>query len=399
MRSAHRRRVVRRRRGRCHGRRARAAADSSDQLGARTFTGLVAESVRRRCWSSDRAGWVQANSDAFATHAVTVINKFHREEGRAERLRPGRRLRVTGTEVSLLLGFLASKVLGRSFHEPSGPAAARRPNVVHVEREVEGRPSDFRLWSASTETRRVQFTAAAVATRPPIRAGRWRTPTPGGMLEDGVEPDSRGAARWRAARPRRAELAGAEECLDQVAGVMSLLEGRANIVMDGVGPQVIGSSAKQHASRRRAPGCGVLDRFLRRLLGLNLQDGAVPPNGAKFTVPRRRCAHGQLQHSTRNRPHLPSAEESARAWVRPPAVARVTPRRSAACRRGVRPCDTLKPGDWVVVRVLRGAPTPLALLAATSTRRGTWRCWSWARPSTTGCRSRLGRPRRPSWRQ
>ena len=57
--------------------------------------------------------------------------------------------------------------------------------------------------------------------------------------------------------------------LDRVTAVMSLVEGHAEFVMDGVGPDVVPSVRtlrKRFAQRRK--GRGPLDRVLRRLLGL-----------------------------------------------------------------------------------------------------------------------------------
>jgi putative hydrolase len=62
---------------------------------------------------------------------------------------------------------------------------------------------------------------------------------------------------------------------------MSLLEGHADVVMDGVGPEVIPtvSEIREKFTQRRK-GVGTLDRLLRRLLGLDqkmaqYRDGAV----------------------------------------------------------------------------------------------------------------------------
>ena len=69
--------------------------------------------------------------------------------------------------------------------------------------------------------------------------------------------------------------------IDRVTGVMSLLEGHADVVMDGVGPEVIPSVAEiREKFNRRRKGIGGLDRILRRLLGLDqkmaqYRDGAV----------------------------------------------------------------------------------------------------------------------------
>ena len=46
------------------------------------------------------------------------------------------------------------------FAEPAGRLLLVAPNIVHVERELEADPSDFRLWVClHEETHRVQFTA------------------------------------------------------------------------------------------------------------------------------------------------------------------------------------------------------------------------------------------------
>ena len=71
------------------------------------------------------------------------------------------------------------------------------------------------------------------------------------------------------------------EVLDRLTGVMSLLEGHADVVMDGVGPEVIPSvEAFRAAFNKRRKGTGPLDRLLRRLLGLEAKmaqyrDGAA----------------------------------------------------------------------------------------------------------------------------
>jgi coenzyme F420 biosynthesis associated uncharacterized protein len=72
------------------------------------------------------------------------------------------------------------------------------------------------------------------------------------------------------------------EIIDRVTGVMSLLEGHADVVMDGVGPSVIPSVAdirKRFNQRRK--GAGPLDRFLRRALGLDAKM-AQYRDGARF---------------------------------------------------------------------------------------------------------------------
>ncbi len=69
--------------------------------------------------------------------------------------------------------------------------------------------------------------------------------------------------------------------VEQVTGVMSLLEGHADVVMDGVGPDVIPTvkQIRRRFEQRRSGGTG-LDKILRRLLGMEsklkqYRDGAV----------------------------------------------------------------------------------------------------------------------------
>ena len=69
--------------------------------------------------------------------------------------------------------------------------------------------------------------------------------------------------------------------IDKVTGVMSLLEGHADVVMDGVGPGVIPTvDAIRAKFTQRRKGVGGLDKVLRRLLGFDqkmaqYRDGAV----------------------------------------------------------------------------------------------------------------------------
>jgi len=273
----------------------RGAADRSTGL-VRDFTGLVAEERTAPVLVVDRPGWVRANSDAFATMLGPVMDKLVEKKGPPTGITQAVGSRVTATEVGLLLGFLASRVLGQfdpfhgSPHDVAGtpsPLAGRlllvAPNVVHVERELHADPHDFRLWVClHEETHRVQFTAV-----PWLRDHLFSEITaladtldPGGMLEDGVKRVSEvlrgtGSVIDALSTPEQKEI------LDRVTGVMSLLEGHADVVMDGVGPQVIGSVAeirKKFDQRRK--GVGVLDRFLRRMLGLDAKmaqyrDGAT----------------------------------------------------------------------------------------------------------------------------
>lgn len=69
--------------------------------------------------------------------------------------------------------------------------------------------------------------------------------------------------------------------LDRLTAVMSLLEGHADVVMDGVGPSVIPTvDVIRGKFNGRRSGGGLFDQLLRRLLGLDAKmrqykDGAA----------------------------------------------------------------------------------------------------------------------------
>ena len=272
----------------------------------------------------DRAGWVQANADAFSTMLGPVVAKLAEKKGPPTGVTQAVGSRVTGAEVGLLLGFLGGKVLGQfdPFHQPTGRLLLVAPNIVHVERELHADPHDFRLWVClHEETHRVQFTAV-----PWLRDHLFSeitaladTVDPGGMLEDGVKRISE-ALRSSGSGSLLDVLGSPEQkqILERVTGVMSLLEGHADVVMDGVGPQVIGSVTEiRRAFDQRRKGVGMLDKFLRRVLGLDAKM-AQYRDGARFV----RGVVGEVGMADFNAvweqpENLPSKAEIAdpQAWV------------------------------------------------------------------------------------
>jgi coenzyme F420 biosynthesis associated uncharacterized protein len=264
----------------------RAGADRSTGL-VREFTGLVAGERTAPVLVVDRPGWVQANADGFATILGPVLDKLSEKKGSPTGLALAVGSRVTGAEVGALLGFLAGKVLGQfdPFFDPSGRLLLVAPNIVHVERELGADPHDFRLWVClHEETHRVQFTAVPwmrdhLFGEMQALAGSLE---PNHLLDDGFKRIAE--ALKGGGGPSLIEALGTPEqraIIDRVTGVMSLLEGHADVVMDGVGPQVIPSVAEIRRSfDRRRKGVGTLDRVLRRLLGLDAKmaqyrDGAA----------------------------------------------------------------------------------------------------------------------------
>jgi coenzyme F420 biosynthesis associated uncharacterized protein len=253
----------------------------------REFTGLDAGALSAPVLVVDRPAWIQANVDGFAKLLTPIIDRLEAKKGPPGPVTQAIGSRITGAEVGGLLGFMSSRVLGQfdPFHDPSGRLLLVAPNVVQVERELDVDPTDFRLWVClHEETHRVQFTAV-----PWMRDhlfGEFTaladTVEPQRLLDDGLKRLSEALKGGNSAS--LLDLMGSPEqkaILDRVTGVMSLLEGHADVVMDGVGPSVIPTVATirgRFAERRK--GIGALDRLLRRLLGLEAKmaqyrDGAA----------------------------------------------------------------------------------------------------------------------------
>ena len=264
----------------------------------REYTGLVAEEHTAPILVVDRRGWIQANADGFAQVLAPLVDRIQEKKGAPSAMAEAVGSRITGLEVGTLLGFLSSKVLGQfdPFYAPPGSQDAGRlllvaPNIVHTENEMGVDRSDFRLWVClHEETHRVQFTAVP-----------WMRDHIHAQIEHlvgGIDVDPGRVAAMVSEGVKRIgdvvrgdddvsllELfatAEQREVLDRVTAVMSLLEGHADVVMDGVGPEVIpsvGDIRRKFNERRK--GSGYVDRVLRKLLGLDAKM-AQYRNGAAF---------------------------------------------------------------------------------------------------------------------
>ncbi|MUN63987.1 hydrolase [Kocuria sediminis] len=244
----------------------------------------------------DRAGWARANAQTFQLlmePAVEALRRRRPEQFGAAATALGGT--ATAMEMAAVLGFLSSKVLGQydpyaglvsalaAQRHPGGRLMLVAPNILTVERELNVEPEDFRLWVCLHEqTHRVQFAAA-----PWLRAhmmeqideladslmGQAETlgarlteavrSLPGRAIGRGESQPSLGVVGLLMGRRER-------EVLSHLTAVMSLLEGHANFVMDGVDASVVPTVRTiRRRFERRSELQGSLDRFVRRLLGMD----------------------------------------------------------------------------------------------------------------------------------
>jgi len=271
-------------------------AAAKSEAPVREFTELHAAAAEAPVLVVDRHRWVEANLATFRVLVDPVLARLESEGKAPSGLTKTIGSKLSGAEIGALMSFMSGKVLGQfdPFWEGSGDAGGRlmlvAPNIVQAERQLNVDPYDFRLWVClHEETHRVQFTAV------PWLRDHMRTLI--GEFVDATELDASSVSRFlsdglgelvRIVRGEsQASLADLFQndkqraVVDQLTGIMSLLEGHADVVMDGVGPEVIPSVAairKKFDERRK--GASGLDRLIRRLLGLEskmrqYRDGAV----------------------------------------------------------------------------------------------------------------------------
>ena len=235
----------------------------------------------------DRPGWVQVNADGMDKLLTPLVAKL--EERRA---RPTGRIgatvgpKATGLQAGAVLAFMSGKVLGQFefFSATGGQLLLVAPNVVEAERALGVDPQDFRLWVCLHEvTHRLQFTAVpwlrdhltgevdalVEATDLDPEALRERlsalTQQLGRTVRGGGEGDDQGLLGLVQSPAQRAVI-------DRLTAFMSLVEGHAEFVMNAVGPDVVPSITRiREQFGRRRQGAGPVDRFLRRLLGLDVK--------------------------------------------------------------------------------------------------------------------------------
>lgn len=246
-----------------------------------------------------RTDWIRANIASFQTLIDPVLARW---VDAARRGRPGRQsgssarpwsgltgslsAQAAGAEVGVMLGWMSARVLGQYdvlIGEPHGDGGDGAvylvgPNMASLEHRFGFDPEQFRLWVTLHElTHRAQFTGVP-----------WMREHFLGLVHETLalaDPDParmvaavRDAMRDRGAAKQRlrdggvmAMVSTAEQqaVFHRVAGLMSLLEGHGDVVMDRAGTDIIPSAerfSRMLAERRRR--ANPIARIIQRLVGL-----------------------------------------------------------------------------------------------------------------------------------
>ena len=210
----------------------------------------------------DRAGVVQANAAAMS---MLLDDLGDDEASRLKALLQTGGAKVTGAGGGLVLAVIGTAILGQ--YEPfSDRLLLSAPTVEAVRADIAAPPDDFALWVCLHEqTHRHQF-AAAPWIRDYMR-GLVRAAVvldDDDLVDDGTPVAGLGVVGLVADERLKAVIG-------QMTGLMSLLEGYADMLMDTAGAAFIPSLASIRAAidtRRRAKKHDLMS-ILRRAFGFN----------------------------------------------------------------------------------------------------------------------------------
>lgn len=298
-------------------------------------TGLRSLAGPARGQVTDRAGWVEANIASFQRLLSPVTDKM---SGRV--VGPGAVVmrKAAAAEVGMLLGWMSGRVLGQyDLLMASGDDGDDQhgdtvyyvgPNVLALEKRFGFPPREFRLWLALHEvTHRAQFTGV------PWMREHYLSLVDSMLDSASVDPMvlfnavKRAVTEIRAGRSPMADggiahlIASPEQraVLDQIGGLMSLLEGHGDVTMNraGIGHVPSADRFARVLQQRRMSANGV-NRFVQRVLGLEAKLNQYQ-QGEDFIAEVERLAGGKegLEPAWRGPSWLPTIAEirDPEEWV------------------------------------------------------------------------------------
>ena len=243
------------------------------------FTGLRAEGFRSRAWVMSRGEWIGQNLRGVQRLLEPLAARIlagNKSQGRNEFRR-----KSLGAQVGILLGYVSRKVLGQYdvFLPPDddGLLYFVGPNVAEAERRFAFPPRDFRLWIAVHEvTHRVQFGSTPwLRTHLSDMVDRYLSTV---SLESGevarqlrrAIDEVRTGGEWRKAGAI-ALLMNEEqrELFHRMQGVMSLLEGHASYVMNGVARGRVQDLDRMRNGLQQRRRVSAMERQFQRAVGFD----------------------------------------------------------------------------------------------------------------------------------
>lgn len=296
-------------------------------------TGLRSAAGPARARVTDRAGWIRANVASFRRLLGPLLDRFE-DRAASSRTAPVMR-RLAGAELGAVLGWMSGRVLGQYdllVIEDENPEDQDivwyvGPNVLAIERQHGFPPEQFRTWLALHEvTHRAQFTGVPWLREHFLSLVHQTVAA--------VDPDparlTDSVTRLLAARRNGTRglpegglatlMAGPEQraVLDQVSGMMSLLEGHGDVTMDRAGRGLVPEAEYfGQVLRRRRESARGLTRLIQQLIGLEAKLAQYAQGEAFIAAVERAGGPRLLDRAWEQPGNLPSLEEirAPRLWL------------------------------------------------------------------------------------
>ena len=305
-------------------------------------TGFTSAAGAARARVVDRSDWVRAN---LASYQRLLRPMLGRMEDHVSGPVAGLAAKFAGAELGALLGWMSGRVLGQYdllVLEDENPQDQDLvyyvgPNILALEKRHSFPPGEFRLWIALHEvTHRTQFTGVP-----------WLRPYFLGLVNELLEAADPDPAKLFAAIGRVADglrnrtnplaegglaalFASPEQLvvMDKVGGLMSLLEGHGDVIMDRAAADSIPSADRfARVLRARRVEVNAATKLMQRLIGLEAKL-AQYEQGERFIEAIERVGGTALLNRVFEAPErLPTMAE-----IKDPSlwVARVAPALDAA---------------------------------------------------------------------
>lgn len=261
----------------------------------------------------DRPGWISGNAESLQVMLEPAFNQLEQTNpDLVKSIGSGATAAFSGAQVGSVLAFLSTKVLGQ--FEPYAAQANGgnprlmlvAPNVMMIRDELNLDAADFRFWVSLHELTHVaQFAQAP-----------WLAEHILGIATEYLTTNLLPVAESELNAEEKAERTKTLEA--QITGVMSLLEGHANVIMDAVDPRMV-PSVKTIRERfdARSSKFKWFGQVLRKIFGLDAKAKQYKQGQSFVSEVVERVGMEQFNVVWQQPENLPTADEllDADAWM------------------------------------------------------------------------------------
>ncbi len=261
----------------------------------------------------DRPGWISGNAGSLQVMLEPAFRQLQQTNpDLTKSFGSGATAAFSGAQVGSVLAFLSTKVLGQ--FEPYVAQASGgnprlmlvAPNVMMIRDELNLNADDFRFWVSLHELTHVaQFAQAP-----------WLAEHVLSIATEYLATNLLPVAGSKLSAAEKAERTKTLEA--QITGVMSLLEGHANVIMDAVDPSMVPSvRIIRERFDTRSSKIKWFGQILRKIFGLDTKAKQYKEGQAFVSTVVERVGMEQFNVVWQQPEHLPTVGElhDADAWI------------------------------------------------------------------------------------